>query len=630
MSTKRTEVPARSQWPRRAGYRRGDALEYAVVGAIIVGCLYFGRSIAVPIAIALVLSFVLYPIVAALRKFGLSNGIAVGLVTLITFSALGAVGIALGRQVISLAEDLPRYQSSLSQKVQRLRTMAGSGSTIGRAADVVEALKVQLESSPAGGSGTVPTFPAQPTVVPVPVVIQTPGSALAQLEKTIAIAAEPLATIAFVFVSIVILLLYREDVRDRAIRLVGVGDLELTRRAMDDAGQRLTRYFQAATAINAVFGVVIGAGLWLIGVPNPLLWGVLAMLLRFIPFAGVPLSAIVPLLLATVVDPGWTKMLTTLALFAGVEIIVSQFVETVFQGEATGLSPMALVLAATFWTLLWGPVGLFVAIPLTVILAVAGRHVQSFEFLEVLLGNEPALSPGDRFYHRILAGEPEEAAALADDALEEGKLADYYDEVVVPALVRASRDGRQKKLDDERMGEVLATFESFVSIMADFSGSPNTTGTHPKSAEADISTFAPAVLCIGARAGICDIVASLLSQLLNAKGVASKQLTVGEFRRGAMSTASVVCVCSFGGEAPSTAARFLTRRLRLQMPSVYLLACVQPKSDDSVTAETDFDETVTTLAEALERVAAQPAETKIQILAPAVDTTPARASLASQ
>ena len=250
---------------------------------------------------------------------------------------------------------------------------------------------------------------------PVPVEVRTPApTAIDQLQGIIGVVLAPLATAGLVLLFVLFLLLQREDVRDRAIRLLGSNDLEKSTTAMDDAGKRLGRYFLTLTLINIGFGMFIALGLWLIGVPSPVLWGVLATLMRFVPFLGSFIAAACPLILAAAVDPGWSMFLMTLALYVVSEPIMGNVIEPVVQGQRTGLSPLAIVLSAAFWTLLWGPIGLLLAIPLTVVLVVLGHHVERLEFLNVLLGDKPPLSPAERFYQRMLAGDPAEAVEQAE------------------------------------------------------------------------------------------------------------------------------------------------------------------------------------------------------------------------
>ncbi len=275
----------------------------------------------------------------------------------------------------------------------------------------------------------------------------------------------PLATLGIVFVVAVFALLQREDLRDRLIRLVGSDDLHRTTLAIDDGGRRLSKYFITQLSINTAFGVVVGIGLFFIGVPNPVLWGILSALLRFVPYVGSFIAAVLPLGLAAAVEPGWSMVLWTAALYVVVEGVTGQVIEPMVYGHSTGLSPFSVV-AAIFWSWLWGPVGLILSTPLTLCLVVMGRHVKRLEFLDVLLGDQPALTPVESFYQRILAGDADETEDHAELLLKECSLSTYYDEVAVKGLQMAAEDARRGTLDEEKLEKVKSTVNALVQSLA--------------------------------------------------------------------------------------------------------------------------------------------------------------------
>ena len=250
-------------------------------------------------------------------------------------------------------------------------------------------------------------------------------------ERIITPIVDPLSTTVIVLIVTIFVLLQREDLRDRLIRLFGSSDLHRTTTAMNDAARRLSRYFLIQLGINATFGLIIGIGLFVIGVPSPLLWGTVGLLLRFVPYIGAPLAAVLPLALAGAVSPHWSMMLWTAGLFAATEAVMGQVVEPLLYGRSTGLSPFSVVVSATFWTWLWGPIGLILSTPLTLCLLVLGRHVERLEFLDVILGDRPALTPVESFYQRMLAGDPDEAHDQAEVLLRDRPLSSYYDEVAL-------------------------------------------------------------------------------------------------------------------------------------------------------------------------------------------------------
>ena len=423
-----------------------SAVATAILAFIIITTLYFGREIFVPIALAILLSFVLAPLVGVLQRIRMPRGLAVVSVAIIAFAMIFAMGSLLATQLTELAGDLPRYQSTISEKIQSFReTTAGRG-TLERASGMLKDLSKELEKPKDAGRGTgsilSPKAPAPLT--PVPVEVRQPDpSALESLQSLISPLLHPLATTGIIIIFVIFILLQREDLRNRLIRLAGSHDLQRTTAALDDAAGRLSRLFLIQLLLNGTFGVVIGIGLWLIGIPSATLWGILAAVLRFVPYIGAAIAAAFPLALAVAVDPSWSMLLWTIALFLVVEPIVGHVIEPMVYGHSTGLSPVAVVASATFWTALWGPIGLVLATPLTVCLVVLGRHVERLEFLDVMFGDRPALTPPEIFYQRMLAGDPTEAAEKAEEFLKERSLSSYYDEVALKGLQLAQVDAER-------------------------------------------------------------------------------------------------------------------------------------------------------------------------------------------
>ncbi len=369
----------------------------------LVAILYFGRPVFVPLAVAILLAFILAPLVRALHRWHLGRIPSIATVVLMAFVILFGIGMVLAQQVTHLAAALPQYQDTLAKKINGLRGMTAGRGTLGRASDVLRSLMTDRREI------------AEQRAAPVPVEIQEriPAS-LEVIQRIISPLLDPLMTTGIIIVFVIFFLVQREDLRDRLIRLASSTDLHRTTVAIDDAGHRLSRYLLTQTALNAAFGVTIGGGLALIGIPNPLLWGILAAALRFVPYIGSFIAAVFPLALAAAVDPGWTTVILTAALFLIVELIVGQVLEPLLYGHSTGVSPVAVVVAAMFWTWLWGPIGLLLSTPLTVCLDVLGRHVEWLRFLDILLGSKPALNPAQSFYHRILSGNCDEEFEQAE------------------------------------------------------------------------------------------------------------------------------------------------------------------------------------------------------------------------
>ena len=303
---------------------------------------------------------------------------------------------------------------------------------------------------------------------PIPVEVrQPPPTALESIATLIAPLLHPLTTTGIVFIFVIFTLMQREELRNRLIKLAGTHDLQKTTGALDDAARRLSRFFLAQIALNSGIGLLVGVGLWLIGIPSAVLWGILAGILRFVPYIGTFISAIFPLALAVAVDPGWTLLLWTLGVFFILEPIAGHLFEPLLYGKSTGLSPLAVVLSATFWTSLWGPIGLVLATPLTVCLVVLGRHVDSLKFIDVMFGNRPALSPPEVFYQRMLADDPAEVIDKAEEYLDERSLTSYYDDVALKGLKLAQTDLDRGALDATNLARIRNAVAELVEEFAD-------------------------------------------------------------------------------------------------------------------------------------------------------------------
>ena len=457
-------------------------------------------------------------------------------------------------------------------------------------------------STPASGSIANSKGPGPQAPVPVEVRQPDPG-ALESLRTLIAPLVHPLATTGIIIIFVIFILLQREDLRNRLIRLAGSYDLQRTTAALDDAAGRLSRLFLTQLIVNGAFGVVIGIGLWLIGTPSAILWGILATVLRFVPYIGAVIAAAFPLALAVAVDPGWSMLLWTLALFLTVEPVVGHVIEPMVYGHSTGLSPVAVVAAATFWTALWGPIGLVLATPLTVCLVVLGRHVERLEFLDVMFGDRPALSPPEIFYQRMLAGDPAEAAEKAEQFLKERSLASYYDEVALKGLQLAQIDAERGALDPERLTTIRDAVREFAGDLADQDERPPTKVHLTNDAEASSAVESVAedaahenlpvisredlpsdwlgehpVLCMAGRNLIDEAAAIMLAQLSTAHGLAArvegaKSLSSTNVFRLETTGVAIVCLIYLDTSGPAHM-RYSVRRLRRKLPkAIIILGC---------------------------------------------------------
>ncbi len=342
---------------------------------------------------------------------------------------------------------------------------------------------------------------------------------------------QPLVMAGIVVVFVIFFLLQREDLRDRFIRLAGAGDLRRTTVALDDAARRLSRYLLAQTAVNASFGVLVGSGLWFIDVPNPGLWGILGMLLRFIPYIGPIIATALPMIVALAVDPGWSMLLWTTGLFVVVELTTGQAIEPWLYGHSTGLSSIAVIVAAAFWTLLWGLIGLLLSTPLTMCLVVLGRHVEHLQFLEVLLGDQPALAPEESFYQRILADDPDVASHLAEEFLREHSLSAYYDQIAIRGLALAQLDVNRGTLAHDHRARIKGAVDAVIDNLSDHddfppAGSGASGGAVPapvfSAAELAPSWQGTPVLCVAGRGSLDEASAAMLAQLLQKHGIGAR------------------------------------------------------------------------------------------------------------
>jgi predicted PurR-regulated permease PerM len=571
----------------------GSAVTTLFFIALIATFLYVAREVLIPIALAVLLSFVLSPVVRFFQRWYIPRVLAVVAVVAIAFALIFALGSLLVAQVNQLATDLPSYRSTLSDKIKSVRGVAGGSGTLERASEVLQDLSKEIETPKPGAPSTSPRLPGT-TTKPIPVEVRQPeASALQTFAALITPLVNPLAMTGIVVIFVIFILLQREDLRNRMIRLAGAHDLQKTTLAIDEAGYRLSRLLLAQLALNAGFGVVIGIGLWLIGVPSAPLWGILAMALRFVPYIGAVIAAILPLIVAAAVGEGWSMMLWTAALFLTAEPLAGQVVEPMLYGHSSGLSPVAIVVSATFWTWLWGPIGLVLATPLTICLVVLGRHVERLEFLEVLLGNEPALSPSQLVYQRLLAGDPVEAIDQAQKFLKEKSLAEYYDDILLEGIRLAGADARKGLLEEDRAVRIKET----VAEVIDDLSSHEDTGSEAQAPEAGVSGLAQLskaeteespgadvlaaewsaerVLCLPGMGHLDEAVSLIVAQVLRKRGfgVRAEQadaLSVSRIFALDTSGISVICVC-YIENASAAQIGYAVRRLRRKVPDAFIL-----------------------------------------------------------
>jgi predicted PurR-regulated permease PerM len=581
-------------------------LAAVAVGTLVIAALYFGQEVLIPITLAVMLSFVLSPVVNFLQRLRLWRAPAVIVTVLAALGVLGLVGTLIGSQAASLTANAPQYAQTIEAKVQGVQAFA-----VSRLASITKELGSGKPAKPAASATAAgPGIGAQRSTAsgarkPVPVQVVSDGASPFMIAKTVlSPILGPLETTIIVLIVAIFVLMQKEDLRDRFIRVFGSSDLHRTTRAMDDAGQRLSKYFLSQLAVNTSFGVVIGLGLWAIGIPSPAMWGIMAGLLRFVPYIGSLLAAIAPAALGAAVDPGWAMAIEVVALFFVVEPFTGYVVEPLLYGHSTGLSPASVIVSAIFWSWLWGPIGLIMSTPLTLCLVVMGRHVKSLEFFDVLLGDRPALTPIESFYQRILANNPDEALAQAETLLTDRSLTDYYDGVVLEGLKLAVEDQARGTID--QAGAVRMT-RSMMSVIDDLRAA----ATPQESATAEIHA-----ICVAGHGPFDDAVTAMLSQLLGQHGIDARRIPNAAVARETIATldltgVNVIAVSYLELTGSPAKLRYLVRRLRERAPAARIIVGLWPQgeaalSDAAIQHTLGADRYVGSLADAVVQISAEP------------------------
>lgn len=522
--------------------------------AVVLAMLYFGREVLVPITLAAMLSLLVAPLVRALKHIGFGQAPAVLTAVASLSVLLLGLALAIGSQVVSLASSLPQYEATLRAKIRvaenwavsRMESMEGeAGRLMSRLADptedVADGLVAQIGSKPPT-PGVMAVEIRQPRPTPTKLISQAFKSVWGPLGKT-----------GIVLVVMIFMLLEYESLRDRFIRLAGGSDLQGTTRALNDAGERLSRFFVSQFTVNVGVGFAIWIALLLIGLPHAMFWAVLAGVLRFVPYIGVIAVALSAAVFAAAVDPGWSMVLTTLALFAIVELLAAQVVEPQLYGHTAGLSPLSIVVAAIFWSWLWGAIGLLLSTPLTLCLVVAGRHAQSLAFLDVLLGNSPALSQSQQFYQRALSSDVDEILASAHAFLKRKSFAQYCDAILMPALLLARKDSDSGRISEQQQGRLRGTIALVIESLGRDSPRPTrrsrritvlddpNLGQYLRHQRENINgrwqgpiAVPPGslVLCIGLGSARDDLATEILVRVLRDSGIDARHLSVADLESG--------------------------------------------------------------------------------------------------
>jgi predicted PurR-regulated permease PerM len=540
-----------------------------------VAALYFGRDVLIPVAVAVLLSLLLAPATRRLENLGLGRGIATFLVALFAFSVIGSVGWVVTNQAVSLAAKLPEYRVNITKKIRALKGTAHG--ELGKAAEAVKEIHKQ----------------AVPSAPPL-AVTETPATPFRQLEELVKPFAKPVGASLAVIVFTILLLLNRENMRDRLIALMGARNIHVTTQALGEVSGRVSRYLLMQMLVNSCFGIPFGIALYLIGLPNAALWGLLAIALRFIPYAGAWVAAALPAFVAFAISDDWSMMAWTLGVFLALEVTLVYAVEPWLYGRSTGLSAIAVMAATVFWTWLWGPAGLLLATPLTVCVVVVGRHIPQFGFLNLMLGAEPALNPGARMYQRLLSHEFREAAQLAESHCAEHGEAALYEEMLIPAVWLADRDREEGALTPSAARSVVEGVQRVL----------DETGTRRESSASESS-----ICVVPARDGSDHLAAQMLVRLLperDAAAAAQPQAANAMLDAIERQRCDVVLISALRPPA-ATHAESLCRRLRQRFPGLKILVGLWAADGDVAKAAVRLkaagaDGIVTTLHGAIQRV----------------------------
>jgi predicted PurR-regulated permease PerM len=486
---------------------------------VVIATLYFAQAVLVPLALALFLSLILTPLVKRLEKLHLPRGPAVLLVVFLAMAIAVSLAVVITNQLLDVTAGLPVYKTNIEKKLALLHDGGSPG--VARAITALSEIANDIGKTMPGPAR--PQRPKNSRIAPEaspqePVDVRVVTPPVTAMESVFSFLST-FAVAIVVLVFTIFILLRAEDLRGRFIRLVGHHHVTAMTKAMDEASQRISKYLLLQVAVNISYGIVIGTGLRLVGLPNALLWGGIAAVFRFLPYVGPPLGALVPILFSLAVFDTWHATLMVVGLFLVVETLVANFVEPLLYGANTGISSLAILAAAVFWTVLWGPVGLILSTPLTVCLVVLGRYVPQLEFLHVVLGDEPVLTPAMHFYQRLLASDLNEAGEILNEGLKKASLLEVYDSIVVPALSLLQQHRQQNDLDETFAGLVVQNARDVVEeLNEEYTGT--TGGTSDEETEISLSSQAGllAIVCVPSKTHADETVGIMLAQVLERQG----------------------------------------------------------------------------------------------------------------
>ena len=549
----------------------------AILASIaIVVALHLGQDVFLPLATAILITFALSPPVTIVRNLGVPMIASVLAVVALAFAMIGVFFLVVVGQFGQLAQQLPTFQENIVTKLSALQSTGSENGLIARLTRMVSAINAEITTAlPQAGA-------APATAGPITVeVVERRGAFQTMFDLALPLIS-PIAMVGIVIVVVIFMLLERDELRDRFIRLVGANDINRTTQVIEDAGARVGTYLLIQLLVNVIYAIPIGVGLWLIGVPNALLWCMLTLVLRFVPYIGPIIAAIFPMFLAFAISPGWSTVIWTAALFLTVEMISSNVIEPWLYGSRTGVSPLAIIVAAIFWTAVWGPMGLVLSTPLTVCLVVIGRYLPQFAVFDVLFGDQPVLAPHSRLYQRLLVGDTAESTLRAEEILEDDFISDYHRDVCIPALLLAQADYERGILTQEQENRFADAAGQFLRELDPIAaGEATGSGANPDESEAALAESAPRVappgadfrlVMLGGRTRLDDVAALILAQAAIAEGADVEVLSHSDLRPSrfaAVTGANADCVIlNFLDISPSRASLLHIRRLKRAAPQL--------------------------------------------------------------
>ena len=557
---------------RRSAAEALSGIWSVTLASALMAGLYIGRDVLIPLSLAALITFLLAPLVSRLERW-LGKVMAVLVAMSLLLGGAISLGWAVGWQAIDLANELPGYKENIRSKLRSFQLEEGGA--MEKLSETMDDLRKELPGNGDDKKDVLGGARGEETPVPVAVVDDETDGILGIFRSVAGPVLGPLATGALVVLLATFMLLKRDDLQGRIIRLIGQGRISATTRAMDEAGTRVRRYLLMQLVINVTYGIPLAIGLYFIGVPNALLWGALAAGLRFIPYIGPWIAAVFPVVLSLAVSPSWTTPLLTLGLFVVLELVSNNVLEPWLYGSSTGVSSIALIVAAVFWTWMWGPVGLVLATPFTVCLVVMGRHISQLSFLSVVLGEQEALTPAEDFYHRLLKQGEHDETELAESILKTKSLTELYDGILIPVMRASEEDHRTGSID---AGRILTALGDLVEDLGE--------RYLPVAEDGDLMPAQSAcrIRCVGARADRDEIAGSMLAHVLIQQGydvVKGPGSRVTSELIGSLESEPVDLVCISVVE-PSKAihARNLCQRIRRGLPDQRVVAGLWGRTGD--------------------------------------------------